>query len=99
VVYCANHRAGQLGELVVPHSCNFKRNLRIVLHNYPMSRGGQVSPSAVISTVDHPLWSPFSESPRGRTLYSPAFVVQNWAVLRLRCSTISAINYGYRVIV
>jgi len=27
-------------------------------------------------------------------LYSPHFVVQNWAVLRLRCSTISALNYG-----
>jgi hypothetical protein len=25
------------------------------------------------------------------------FVVQNWAVLRLRCSAISALNYGYRL--
>jgi hypothetical protein len=39
----------------------------------------------------------YPESPRTRTLYSPPFVVQNWAVLRLRCSTISALDYGHRL--
>jgi hypothetical protein len=38
------------------------------------------------------------ESPRPRrTLYSPPFLVQNRAIRRLRCSTISAINYGHRL--
>jgi hypothetical protein len=34
----------------------------------------------------------YPKSPRRQTLYSPPFVAQNWAVLRLRCSTISALN-------
>jgi hypothetical protein len=28
------------------------------------------------------------------TLYSPLVVIQSWAALRLRCSTVSALNYG-----
>ena len=37
-------------------------------------------------------------SPRGRTLDSPPVVVQNWAVLRPRCSTISTLNYCHRAL-
>jgi hypothetical protein len=37
------------------------------------------------------------ESPRGRTLYLHPVVFQNWAVLLLRCSTISTLNYSRRL--
>jgi hypothetical protein len=37
------------------------------------------------------------KSPRGRFLYLPPFVIQNWAVQCLRCSTISALNCGHRL--
>jgi hypothetical protein len=30
--------------------------------------------------------------PQGCTLYLPPFVVQNWTILRLSCSAISAVN-------